>query len=1813
MRNLSVRLVRATRVAWRFSGLLALGLLAAACQTDPETPQGAQTYKANVPASVLDSVVTPERAVLHVGKDSSAAAVSASNLEIKIDLAQTPGSKDTAVMVLWRSGVKLYELDYVYKGEFTFGYTGVKRPNALALAIFKRIAPKNDLASFEAELAKLLVDNDSLVQTLGFPAKSIVGVDSARVVREAMKYLASKGSPLAALVPKTGAWALGLDTGTIHGLVQKMVQDSLIKTDTTKLFPPYPVRVKGAIGLAAQLVAGGDAVGVTGSFEATYKIVNLSSKVVRDGQDLTKSFEITPISFSEYPKTLDLAGKIEIRAKEGAATGNYTLEITVQDDSLRKATASVAFQVLPAADKIGPEIRFVQPASDTALSNSVGTLDVKVVAIDPSGVDSVWIDAKPAKLVDGVWVVTGIAIPVADLGYSVAVRARDSKGNASNASILAVRKAVVDPGRPTLTVLAPKQGEEFVYDSSSILVRWKVEDPRGEVVKVWIGGEAATLEGANVWARRVELPATGTLTTIALLAVNVKGDSSTSFVQASRKVDTKGPSIEILSPLADAGFLYEVASTLVRAKVTDPSGVDSVKINGVKSEATTGGEFIRNLDLEAGKTTEILVEAWDKLLNKQNASIKVSRKGPPDASAPQFVLLAPKVSGEIVPLAASTYTLKWLVTDLFGLADTGVRIGGVLATRSKDTFSLAVPAPLPGKEQSYRVDAINTKGNANFETVTLKRAADVDGPIALRVDSGRSVAFETEKATVSWKVSDNFKLASVTINDKPITGVDGLYSTEIALAFGSNPARLVAKDEAGNVKVDSVFVVRTWKDTSKPVITREMGTDTKNVGFDVASVELGWKVSDNAKVAVTISGKATLPNSSGVYAYTLTLTGTSTGVKIVATDSSGNVQSDTLTISKSSDAVMPAFVRLTGTKDTAVPYATTTYSVAWKVTDNGTLATVEINGKPANKVGDIYSLDVLNLLVGKNPIRIKAIDASNNIAWDSIVVQRGYHDSIAPSVQRADTATVTKTVQYARDTATVSWTVTDNDAIKSVTLNGVAISKIGGVYSKKLTLAVGPNVVILAAYDTANNFKGDTLTITRANKDSIAPAVVRAAGTGPTSVAFEATTATVTWTVTDNVKVGMVKINDTVTAASSSAAYSRTLALAVGNNPVKLVATDSAGNATIDTFTIVRIYKDTVKPVVTRGTGASTRSVGYATTETSVAWTVTDNKKLSSVTINGTEITGALNVFTETISLDIGANVVKLVATDSTGNSKTDSVVITRADCLASHITKFPNYLIGAGDTLTIQIDTLTLGNPAALKSLEWMPKGGSWASLSMSSLTNVRLPVATSEDSSWYLYLRTKSIPGIYTYDTLRIRVMQSFRDPRDGKLYRVAKVGNALWFGQSLNYNSGNDDIGNPTSTCAPFDTTCERYGRYYRISQPLRYVSRDSIYRDGFCPDGWHIPDTAEFRGLLNAFAQKTSTNISAVGFAMDENWGTANGDPFGLHFQRTRNRYSLTNWYGYEVFRAMAVYGKVSDTTYGGLFEAGDNGTTAYSSINAWSFANDGSRYTIRCVGNVAPTLDAGERLQTSPSLLKIGVSGTPAVATPTISWKIGGRSGILSAKVGWNSANIVTWDTLGTVVAEWTVTAGAAVRRDTSYLQFIKGFTDSRDNKTYSATKIGSQTWMRSNLDFEAIGSVNVDDLDGNRVRVYSKAQAYNGEVPAVGKKLKGVCPEGWHLPSQAEWGLLLSTVASTWWAKGTASLMSNGAPRYPVYGDDYTGFGAIPTVSADNDGNPSWDFFDRVFKYAIGDNSIGAIPSGSIVQQTLSWSSDMYSVRCLQD
>jgi uncharacterized protein (TIGR02145 family) len=149
---------------------------------------------------------------------------------------------------------------------------------------------------------------------------------------------------------------------------------------------------------------------------------------------------------------------------------------------------------------------------------------------------------------------------------------------------------------------------------------------------------------------------------------------------------------------------------------------------------------------------------------------------------------------------------------------------------------------------------------------------------------------------------------------------------------------------------------------------------------------------------------------------------------------------------------------------------------------------------------------------------------------------------------------------------------------------------------------------------------------------------------------------------------------------------------------------------------------------------------------------------------------------------------------------------------------------------------------------------------------------------------------------------VKGTMTDERDGKIYKTVKIGTQIWMAENLNYTytgvpySYRYDNGvytcDSTSWCYGNDpANCIKYGRLYTWAAAMDSVGTWSVNGKGcgnvmtcsptypvrgVCPEGWHLPDTTEWKILIDAVggedeAGKTLKSISGWSKSAGANGG------------------------------------------------------------------------------------------------------------------------------------------------------------------------------------------------------------------------------------------------------------------------------------------------------------------------------------------------------
>lgn len=395
---------------------------------------------------------------------------------------------------------------------------------------------------------------------------------------------------------------------------------------------------------------------------------------------------------------------------------------------------------------------------------------------------------------------------------------------------------------------------------------------------------------------------------------------------------------------------------------------------------------------------------------------------------------------------------------------------------------------------------------------------------------------------------------------------------------------------------------------------------------------------------------------------------------------------------------------------------------------------------------------------------------------------------------------------------------------------------------------------------------------------------------------------------------------------------------------------------------------------------------------------------------------------------------------------------------------------------------------------------------------------------------------------------------DERDNQVYRTVKIGEQNWMAQNLNFKVEN-------SLCYKDDSTyCAKYGRLYDWPTAM---DNEGLFSEngkgcdgkkqcspifpvqGICPDGWHLPNGAEVFQLLNfvkgddsvTFASKLK---SAAGWKYQYEKGS---DDYGFSVLPAGEFLAFYSDEGEE-----ATFWYSSDDASLMKFE---DWLTRKNRVSLGETTAEQARYSIRCIENLAGCNKdrVGETIRKDSSLFYCTAKGWVDIKS--------GLSPYVPKEVYLNSE--IKYDSI----------------------------IDERDNQVYKTVKIGEQVWMAQNLNYS--DSINTPSLKGKTWcynnkdeycnvagRLYTWAAAIDsvalatdtdkpldcgfGKECNLSTKIRGICPDGWHLPDTTDWKILKKEAVSLNKSGSVLKSQNSWFPKSGMYhheNSDFVGFSAI--------------------------------------------------------
>ena len=359
---------------------------------------------------------------------------------------------------------------------------------------------------------------------------------------------------------------------------------------------------------------------------------------------------------------------------------------------------------------------------------------------------------------------------------------------------------------------------------------------------------------------------------------------------------------------------------------------------------------------------------------------------------------------------------------------------------------------------------------------------------------------------------------------------------------------------------------------------------------------------------------------------------------------------------------------------------------------------------------------------------------------------------------------------------------------------------------------------------------------------------------------------------------------------------------------------------------------------------------------------------------------------------------------------------------------------------------------------------------------------------------------------------------DARDGQVYKTVKIGNQTWMAENLNYA---DSVKTPSllghSWCHDNDPKkCKVAGRLYdwaaAIDTEKLYDDGDGIdcgigaycevpdNTQGICPDGWHLPKSAEWKTLLAAAGTE---NLKSQWGWLDDEAGTDSVGFSAVAYGCRKKSTGLNRDVGEE-----AYFWSATD----------DSEVHAYSYRMSRGVKSDYKDYgfSIRCVKNEAGVISSSSSIASSSSVMLATLCKTETEDNCEYGTLTDSRDGR-------------TYKTVVIGAQTWMA----------ENLNFETDDSECYDNDASNCEKYGRlYSWGTA--------------MDGAGAFSENGKGCGNANTCLETFPVRGICPSGWHLPDKYEWETLF--IAARGYTRAGRILKSRSGWGDGGNGEDAVGF-----------------------------------------------------------
>jgi uncharacterized protein (TIGR02145 family) len=735
-----------------------------------------------------------------------------------------------------------------------------------------------------------------------------------------------------------------------------------------------------------------------------------------------------------------------------------------------------------------------------------------------------------------------------------------------------------------------------------------------------------------------------------------------------------------------------------------------------------------------------------------------------------------------------------------------------------------------------------------------------------------------------------------------------------------------------------------------------------------------------------------------------------------------------------------------------------------------------------------------------------------------------------------------------------------------------------------LSLVVGANVATVQAWDHEGNTSSATVTITRAPApvNTKPPSITQVTPSQDTeTVPWSTKSAILSWAITGDTTISTVTLNGHPLTGHAGL-YQDTAILGMGPNLFILAAADAYGLGAFDTLRITR-QGDTSHPLVSRGSGTNDTVLLKNQSTYSPTWTVTDNA-LDSVTINGVAATaGNGNTYSAPVTLSGDSLWITLVAKDSSGNTTKDSIKVRRLALV--NISGAGTYFSGnqiPSATLSSNLPGARIGS--SLDRVNWTPYPVGGITISKNEILYAQDTVGavvSGIDSAAFLYIPTPTLSGITaTQATVTIAPAGS------------PGIEDSLSTGTSWSSYSTLFSIG---GNCKVFARS--HLGTFVTAEQELDFAQAPTL------------TPSAKDTGVDSVMVSVSGAGADSVQVSLNQlKWFTVSG---------SRPSYLMT--------ASGILYGR---SWVGSVVSAVDSVSV--------SFVPSSPRFSVVGGAYLTPQTVALATVPTGANIYYTTDGSTPNTKSTLYTKPITVGSTTTLKSIAANGAAVNSLVDSALYAIADTNTYGIPWNPAITYGTLW----DTRDNQVYRTVIIGTQTWMAQNLNISHISNTPVDTvgtcynysqdscLEYGRLYTWAEAMGvattYNTTILSPTLPAQGLCPRGWHVPSNSEWKTLQSTVDSVISGTNLKSIFGwSQNDSASGNGTDSFGFRTLPTghntggsfggIGNDADFWSASEYGTSSVYGAVGAWMMYVYNAYSFIELTYNYKSSGYSLRCLEN